>query len=102
MPVLLTNAFVRRHRENRSISHLLEAAAFGALGASALLVGAGLTYWLRPSRVVIGYVMAVGAGTLISAVAFELVLDIIEMGRPLQLATGLSLGALAFFYREDL
>jgi zinc transporter, ZIP family len=60
-------------------------------------VGAGLTYWLRPSRVVIGCVMAFGAGTLISAVAFELVLDTLEMGRPLQLALGLALGALAFF-----
>jgi len=76
---------------------MLEATAFGALGSSALLVGAGLTYWLRPSRVVIGCVMAFGAGTLISAVAFELVLDIIEMDRPVHLAVGLSLGALAFF-----
>ncbi len=76
---------------------MLEAGAFGALGASALLVGAGLTYWLRPSRVVIGCVMAFGAGTLISAIAFELVLDTLEMGRPVQLAVGLSLGALAFF-----
>jgi ZIP family zinc transporter len=66
---------------------MLEAAAFGAAGASSLLVGAWLAYWLRPSRVVIGCVMAFGAGTLISAVAFELVLDIIQMGRPLHLAT---------------
>ena len=76
---------------------MLEATAFGVLGSSALLVGAGLTYWLRPSRVVIGCVMAFGAGTLISAVAFELVQDIVEMDRPVQLAIGLSLGALAFF-----
>ena len=55
---------------------MLETTAFGVLGSSALLVGAGLTYWLRPSRVVIGCVMAFGAGTLISAVAFELVQDI--------------------------
>jgi ZIP family zinc transporter len=76
---------------------LLEAAAFGALGAASLLLGAGLTYWLHPSRVVIGCVMAFGAGTLISAVSFELVLDSLEMGRPVELATGLSLGAVAFF-----
>jgi ZIP family zinc transporter len=41
--------------------------------------------------------MAFGAGTLISAVAYELVLDILDMGRPVQLALGLSLGAVAFF-----
>jgi zinc transporter, ZIP family len=79
------------------VEEMLEAGAFGALGASALLLGAVLTYWLRPTRVVIGCVMAFGAGTLISAVTFELVLDILEMDRPLQLAIGLSLGALAFF-----
>jgi ZIP family zinc transporter len=81
---------------------MLEAAAFGALGASALLVGAGLTYWLQPARAVIGYVMAFGAGTLISAVAYELVLDTLEMGRPVQLAVGLSLGSLVFFVGDFL
>jgi zinc transporter, ZIP family len=51
------------------------AAAFGwgALGASALLIGALAAYHLAPSRGVIAVVMALGSGLLIGSVSFELV-----------------------------
>jgi zinc transporter, ZIP family len=51
------------------------AAAFGwgALGASALLVGALIAYQLAPSRRVIAVVMALGTGLLIGSVSFELI-----------------------------
>jgi ZIP family zinc transporter len=51
------------------------AAAFGwgALGGSALLVGALIAYVLAPSRTVIAVVMALGTGLLIGSVSFELV-----------------------------
>jgi zinc transporter, ZIP family len=51
------------------------AAAFGwgALGASALLVGALIAYLLRPGRTVIAVVMALGTGLLIGSVSFELI-----------------------------
>jgi len=51
------------------------AAAFGwgALGASALLIGALIAYQLAPSRRVIAVVMALGTGLLIGSVSFELV-----------------------------
>jgi zinc transporter, ZIP family len=51
------------------------AAAFGwgALGASALLVGALVAYLLRPGRTVIAVVMALGTGLLIGSVSFELI-----------------------------
>jgi hypothetical protein len=51
------------------------AAAFGwgALGASALLVGALAAYLLRPARTVIAVVMALGTGLLIGSVSFELI-----------------------------
>jgi ZIP family zinc transporter len=51
------------------------AAAFGwgALGASALLVGALAAYLLRPGRTVIAVVMALGTGLLIGSVSFELI-----------------------------
>jgi ZIP family zinc transporter len=51
------------------------AAAFGwgALGASALLVGALAAYLVRPGRTVIAVVMALGTGLLIGSVSFELI-----------------------------
>jgi ZIP family zinc transporter len=50
-----------------------EAFGWGALGASALLVGALVAYQLSPSRRVIAVVMALGTGLLIGSVSFELV-----------------------------
>jgi zinc transporter, ZIP family len=51
------------------------AAAFGwgALGGSALLIGALIAYQLAPSRGVIAVVMALGTGLLIGSVSFELI-----------------------------
>jgi zinc transporter, ZIP family len=46
---------------------------WGALGASALLIGALITYQLTPSRRVIAVVMALGTGLLIGSVSFELI-----------------------------
>jgi ZIP family zinc transporter len=56
------------------------AAAFGwgALGGSALLVGALIAYLLAPSRRVIAMVMALGTGLLIGSVSFELVEEALE------------------------
>src|SRR3954468_20639799 len=50
-----------------------EAFLWGAVGASALLVGAIIAYRLRPGRALIGLVMALGTGLLIGSVAFELI-----------------------------
>jgi ZIP family zinc transporter len=52
---------------------VIEAFLWGALGASALLVGALVAYVASPSVKVIAVVMALGAGLLIGSVAFELV-----------------------------
>lgn len=76
---------------------MLEAAFYAVLGASSLVLGAVLVYVARPSRQVIGCVMAFGAGALISAVSFELVLEVAEKGRGVALAGGLAAGALAFY-----
>jgi len=50
-----------------------EAFGWGALGASALLIGALIAYLFSPSRRVIAVVMALGTGLLIGSVSFELV-----------------------------
>jgi ZIP family zinc transporter len=76
---------------------MLEAAAWGLIAASSLVIGSVLTFWLRPSRKLIGLILAFGAGTLISAIAYELVEEAAASGRTLLLAVGLAGGALAFF-----
>ena len=52
---------------------MAEAFGWGALGASALLVGALIAYLLSPTREVIAVVMALGTGLLIGSVSFELI-----------------------------
>ena len=52
---------------------MAEAFWWGALGASALLVGALVAYLLKPGRRVIAVIMALGSGVLFGSVAFELV-----------------------------
>jgi ZIP family zinc transporter len=79
---------------------VLESAFYGGLGSSSLLLGAGISYLLQPSRRIIGYVMAFGAGTLISAVSYELVLDALESGDQVQLSIAMGLGALVFFFGD--
>jgi ZIP family zinc transporter len=52
---------------------VIEAFLWGALGASALLVGALLAYAFKPKPTLIGVVMALGAGLLIGSISFELI-----------------------------
>ena len=52
---------------------MFEAFFWGAVGASALLVGALLAYGMKPSPKLIGVVMALGAGLLIGSISFELI-----------------------------
>jgi ZIP family zinc transporter len=76
---------------------MLEALGWGTFAAASLLVGAGIALAVRvPSRV-IGLIMALGAGVLISAVAFELADEAFKRGGADALAVGLATGALAFF-----
>lgn len=74
------------------------AALWGALAASSLLVGAWLAMAYRPSSRIIGLVMGFGAGTLISAVAYELVPEAAKGGAWAGL--GLGIGALTFFFGD--
>lgn len=76
---------------------MFEAFAWGLAGASSLLIGAvvGLAFDL-PSKL-IGLVLAFGAGTLISAVSFELTEEAYALGGADVVALGLALGALAYF-----
>ena len=74
------------------------AAAFGwgAVGGSALLIGALIAYLLAPSRRVIAVVMALGTGLLIGSVSFELVEEALETQTVAWVALLVLVGAGAF------
>jgi len=74
-----------------------EALAFGALAASSLLVGA-LVGQARPwPPRAVGLVLGFGAGAIISAVSFELAQEGVEIGGGAAVASGLAVGALAYY-----
>lgn len=76
---------------------MLEAAGWGLLASSSLLLGAvlGARASLPPRAV--GLILAFGAGTLISAIAFELTEEAFALGGADVVAVGLGAGALAFY-----
>jgi ZIP family zinc transporter len=74
-----------------------EAALWGAAGASSLLLGALVALAVPIPRLVIGMILGFGAGTLISALTFELTEDAFELGGADAVAIGLAAGALAYF-----
>ena len=76
------------------------AIGWGALAASSLILGALLGLARKwPDRVV-GLVLAFGAGALISAVSFDLAEEGLEIGSPGAVASGLAVGALAFYFLD--
>jgi len=77
---------------------MAEAIFWGAVGASALLIGALIAYAFAPGRVIIAIVMALGSGVLIGSVSFELVEDALESQSvgAVSLAMGVGAGVFAF------
>jgi zinc transporter, ZIP family len=76
---------------------MAEAAFWGAVGASSLLIGAVIAIAAPLPRRAIGLVLGFGAGTLISAMAFELTEEAFRLGGADAVTIGLALGALAYF-----
>jgi zinc transporter, ZIP family len=81
---------------------VLEATAWGALGASSLLIGALLGAAGLIHRRAVGLILGFGAGALISAVSFELTREAFQLGGADATSAGLALGALAFFAGDSL
>ncbi len=73
------------------------ALGWGALAASSLVVGAFLTFARRWSPRQVGFVLAFGAGALISAVSFELAEEGFRLGGTGVTALGLGAGALTYY-----
>jgi ZIP family zinc transporter len=74
-----------------------EAAFWGLIGASSLLLGAVLGLLVQLPTRVIGLILGFGAGTLISAVAFELTEEAFRLGGADTVTFGLAAGALTYF-----
>jgi len=74
----------------------LQAGAWGLLGGSALVLGVLVAYFAPLPRRVVAVVMAIGAGVLISAVAFELMDEAYREGGFAAAAGGFLLGALIY------
>src|ERR671918_1421880 len=81
---------------------MVEAGLWGAVGASSLLIGTMIGLALSIPRQVIGLVLGFGAGTLISAMAFELTEEAFRVGGADAVAIGLAIGALAYFAGDQL
>ncbi|WP_329136796.1 ZIP family metal transporter [Streptomyces sp. NBC_00670] len=75
---------------------VMQAGGWGLLAGCALLLGAGCGYALRVPQKVIAWVMAFGAGVLLSAVSFELVGEAYEEGGLGPAALGTLGGAVAY------
>jgi zinc transporter, ZIP family len=74
-----------------------EAALWGFVGGASLLLGAVIALIRAPSAKLLGFIMAFGAGVLISALAFELTDEAFRLGGADAVAIGLTLGALTYF-----
>jgi zinc transporter, ZIP family len=75
---------------------MAEAFWWGALGSSALLVGALIAYLFEPSRGFIAVVMALGTGVLIGSVSFELIEEALKTATVARTAFLVLLGAGVF------
>ncbi len=73
------------------------ALGWGALAASSLVIGALLGIARRWPDVLIGLVLAFGAGALISAVSFDLAEEGVNVGGGAAVAGGLAIGALTYW-----
>ena len=69
---------------------------FGLIGSSALVVGGVLGSFWRPPMRVTGVLLAFASGTLVSALAFELFPDAVDLGGLWTAGGGLLAGALTF------
>jgi ZIP family zinc transporter len=80
---------------------VLEAAFWGVVTAGSLWVGAALASYARLGQRAVGLAMAFGAGALIAAVAYELVIDAFDTD--LRLASlGFACGGLTFYVGDTL
>jgi ZIP family zinc transporter len=76
---------------------------WGLVATSSLIVGGLLGSWWTPGKRTLGAILAFGAGVLISAVAYELVFEALQLAKLTGFPTmGFFAGAFAFFFSDRL
>jgi ZIP family zinc transporter len=75
---------------------MLEAGFWGLLGGSSLVVGALVALATRPRHLIVGLIMAFGAGMLITSVSYELVGEAIAGDDAGAVALAMLLGAMVY------
>ncbi len=80
----------------------LQAGLWGLVAASALVLGAVLALAVPVPRKAVALVLAFGAGALVSALAFDLSDEAFRAGGTLIFASGLGVGALAYYIGDRL
>ena len=81
---------------------MASAAFWAGVGSSALVIGALIGFFVPVSARVLGLIMGFGAGTLLSAVSFELVLQAYNEVKDASVVIGLVAGALVFWAGDRL
>jgi ZIP family zinc transporter len=82
---------------------MLAAFLWGLLATSSLIIGGVLASRIALSKQTIGIIMAFGAGTLISAVSYELIFEAVRIAKLTGFpALGLFAGAFTFFFSDQL
>lgn len=82
---------------------MLNAFLFGLLATSSLIIGGVIGIWFPISKRVLGIIMAFGAGVLISAVAYEMILEAVRHAYGTgAVALGIFAGAFTFFFIDIL
>jgi ZIP family zinc transporter len=82
---------------------MLNSFFWGLLATSSLILGGSIAYRLSLSRRTLGIIMAFGAGTLISAISYELIFEAVKLGRGTGFpGMGLFGGALVFYLSDRL
>jgi zinc transporter, ZIP family len=80
---------------------MLNAFLWGLLATSSLIVGGSIASRFSLSKKMLGMIMAFGAGTLISAVAYELIFEAMKLAKGTGFpAFGLFAGACTFYFSD--
>jgi ZIP family zinc transporter len=79
---------------------MLEALGAGLGAGSSLLIGGLIALFYVPRERTLGLIMAFGAGVLLSAVAYDLVLEARAISGGAAIPLGIAAGALAFYFGD--
>jgi zinc transporter, ZIP family len=82
---------------------MMNAFLWGLLATSSLILGGVIGARFNLSKRTLGIIMAFGAGTLVSAISYELIFEAVKLGKGTGFpAFGLFAGAFTFFFSERL